>query len=103
MKSILLMALVICLGTTALVANSTTEMVQAKVELTEDLTFAEIAIAKIPKVVSEAFFKEHEGAAIASAHKATTSAGVVVFKISVKDAEGISEYLYKGDGTVYKK
>ncbi|WP_430933744.1 hypothetical protein [Saccharicrinis sp. 156] len=101
MKSIVMMAFVACIGVTALWATPNPQLEQAQSSVTVDeLTFTEITLDKIPQEVSDAFAKENEGAAIYKAYLAEKEDGTVVYKISVKDAEGaVQDFFYQEDGS----
>ncbi|GAF02854.1 hypothetical protein [Saccharicrinis fermentans] len=105
MKSIVIMAFVALLGSTALFATMNVQVKQAQVVAVEDeLAFTEIAVDKIPQLVADKFAKENEGVAIFKAYTATKADGKVVYKISVKDAEGqVQDFFYNEDGSACSK
>jgi len=105
MKSILFIAFLVCVSSAALFANNlTVNQHQLTFAMEEELVFSDIEIEKIPQKVSEAFAEDNKEAVILKAAVATSTEGVTVYRISIKDAEGETvHFLFKEDGTKYTK
>lgn len=105
-KSIAVLVLMLCMAAAPLFYVSASPKNICVANIMEDgkLEYSTVDVDKLPQAVVDVVLKDHQGCTLESAAVATDAKGVKVYKINLKNAEGvITEYLLKEDGNQYSK
>ena len=105
-KSIAILVLMVCVAVAPMfnVSASPVNVSASTVVLDDELEFTALDVDKLPQAVVDVVLKDHTGCALENAGVATDSDGVKVYKVTLKNAEGVvTEYLFKEDGSQYSK